>query len=195
MLWSVWVLYSFLHSALATLRTKTLITKLLQWPDSTYRIAYNLLAVLGLLALIYAQFKIESFSLFSKTTVINILAGCISFVGITIMISCIRKYFKQLSGMQGEKTREVLEVDGLHRFVRHPLYLGTFIFLTGLFIFFPMVKNLGAVIIIITYTLIGIRFEEQKLVRRFGEAYREYQQKVPKIIPGIKLGSWFGIFV
>ncbi len=186
MLWSAWVLYSFLHSALATSGTKALVTKRLLWTESTYRIAYNLLAILGLLALLYAQFRIKSSILFDKTIVINILAGCISFVGIMIMVACIIKYFKQLSGMQGEKTRDVLEVNGLHRFVRHPLYLGTFIFLTGLFFFFPMLKNLGTVIIIITYTLIGIRFEEQKLVARFGEAYREYQQKVAKIIPGIK---------
>ena len=186
MLWSAWVLYSFLHSALATSGTKTLVTKRLLWKDSTYRIVYNLLAVLGLLALLYAQFSIKSSVLFDKTFVINILAGCISFVGITIMVACIIKYFKQLSGTQGEKTRDVLEVNGLHQFVRHPLYLGTFIFLTGLFFFFPMLKNLGTVIIIIIYTLIGIRFEEQKLVARFGEAYKEYQQKVAKIIPGIK---------
>ena len=34
-----------------------------------------------------------------------------------------------------------------------------------------------------TYILIGLYFEERDLVRRFGDAYRVYQQQTPMLIP------------
>jgi len=33
------------------------------------------------------------------------------------------------------------------------------------------------------YTLIGIHFEERKLVEEFGQSYISYSRQVPKIIP------------
>lgn len=32
--------------------------------------------------------------------------------------------------------------------------------------------------------LVGISFEERDLLRRYGDSYRRYQQRVPKLIPG-----------
>ena len=33
------------------------------------------------------------------------------------------------------------------------------------------------------YFFIGSIFEERKLVREFGDAYRAYQQRVPRLLP------------
>ena len=106
--------------------------------------------------------------------------------GITIMVICILKYFKQLSGIENEVKARKLEVTGIHKFVRHPLYLGTFLFLIGLFLWFPYISNLITVSVIIIYTLIGIHFEERKLVEKFGADYIMYRQKVPMILPLFK---------
>jgi protein-S-isoprenylcysteine O-methyltransferase Ste14 len=67
--------------------------------------------------------------------------------------------------------------------MRHPLYLGTFLFLWGLWLLFPTVSLLLANIVITGYTLYAIRLEEEKLVAEFGEQYIRYQQQVPKLIP------------
>ena len=40
--------------------------------------------------------------------------------------------------------------------------------------------------IITIYTLVGISFEEKKLLKQFGTEYDEYRRSVPKIIPFIK---------
>src|SRR5882724_486658 len=74
---------------------------------------------------------------------------------------------------------EVLELGGLHRYVRHPLYLGTLLSVWGLFLFFPLLSNLLACIMITLYTLLGIRLEEKKLLLQFGETYASYRRKVP----------------
>lgn len=76
--------------------------------------------------------------------------------------------------------------DGLHKIVRHPLYLGTFIFIWGIFIAFPYLSWLISSLIITVYTLIGIRFEEAKLRKEFGAQYDEYCKRVPMILPRAK---------
>ncbi|MGE5284968.1 MAG: methyltransferase family protein [Actinomycetota bacterium] len=65
--------------------------------------------------------------------------------------------------------------------VRHPLYLGCSLLLA----FHPVqTRNSAATAAaVIAYFYIGTFFEERRLVRQFGEAYREYQQRVPRFLP------------
>ena len=65
--------------------------------------------------------------------------------------------------------------------VRHPLYLGCSLLLA----FHPVQTRNGAATAaaVIAYFYIGTFFEERRLVRAFGEAYREYQRRVPRFFP------------
>ena len=65
--------------------------------------------------------------------------------------------------------------------VRHPLYLGCSLLLA----FHPVqTRNSAATAAaVIAYFYIGTFFEERRLVRAFGEAYREYQRLVPRFFP------------
>jgi len=141
-------------------------------------------------------FTISSYKLFVIDR-ITIFGGSIAVAfGLAIMSICIFKYFMQLSGLKKimeYKTSNELMITGIHRIVRHPLYAGTFIFIWGLLILFPYFSLLIADIIITIYTLIGLQFEEQKLKKEFGNAYRMYRQKVPMLIP--KLTWPMGIFI
>lgn len=105
------------------------------------------------------------------------------------MMISIFKYFVLLSGVK--TLYEVhpapeLKKDGIHRYVRHPLYSGTLLFIWGLFFVFPMLNNLIAVIMITAYVLVGISFEEKKLLREFGSSYSDYIAEVPMLIPNFK---------
>ena len=155
-----------------------------------YRLLYTLFSFVGLAAVIIFQYTITSRPLFKQIFFIQIAGAVISIIGLLIMSNCILKYFMQLSGIRwltNNQPDTKLMLDTLHKRVRHPLYLGTFLFIWGLLLMLPILSLLIANIIIMTYTLIGIRFEENKLVLEFGESYKEYQRKVPMIIPNLKI--------
>jgi methanethiol S-methyltransferase len=65
--------------------------------------------------------------------------------------------------------------------VRHPLYLGCSMLLA----FHPVQTHSSAATAaaVIAYFYLGTFFEERRLVRTFGEEYREYQDRVPRFFP------------
>jgi protein-S-isoprenylcysteine O-methyltransferase Ste14 len=69
----------------------------------------------------------------------------------------------------------------LYRFVRHPMY-------TGLLMTFWLTPRMTVGHLLFAagmtgYLLIGLRFEERDLLRRYGRRYRAYQRRVPALIP------------
>ncbi len=177
-----WIVYCGLHSVLADNKVKIYFNQFVVFKRFPYRIFYNIWAVLSLLAVLFYQFSFFSDYIFKPGLLIQ-LAGIILFIsGLIIMIICIKKYFRQLSGLE-ESYTDILQVSGIHKIIRHPLYAGTFLFIIGLWLLFPYWSNLIAVCIIIIYTLIGIVLEEKKLVSYFGDQYVQYKKNVPAIIP------------
>ncbi len=75
---------------------------------------------------------------------------------------------------------EPLRRDGLHRFVRHPIYTGALLFLWG-----RALDPLGVATALwgTIYLVIGILFEERKLVELYGRAYSDYRARVPMLVP------------
>ncbi|GAC1382647.1 MAG: hypothetical protein NVSMB45_08980 [Ginsengibacter sp.] len=153
-----------------------------------YRISYSVFAAIALAVLIYFQYSIDSVYLFVSTLLKMISVLVMIIPGVIIMGLCIKKYFYELSGIQAlndDPLQITLQINGLHKYVRHPLYAGTLLFSLGLFFLFPLLSNLIAFIIMSIYVLIGIRLEEQKLRVEFGDEYLLYSRKVSMLIPGI----------
>lgn len=74
-----------------------------------------------------------------------------------------------------------LTTTGLYRFVRHPIYVGTFV---GFWATPDMtVGHLFFAITATAYTVFGTFLEERDLVRTFGDRYRTYQRKVRMLLP------------
>ena len=73
--------------------------------------------------------------------------------------------------------------DGIYRVVRHPRYLSAGIGVIGNAL---IINYVGMYILILWLFALGyvmVVLEERELVGRFGEAYREYQREVPRLIP------------
>lgn len=182
----MWGLFGLLHSLFAAGRVKGYFTSLLGRYARYYRPMYSLFAFLNLGLVLVVQFSIKSFYV-GSFPLMKYLAGLVIGVsGVILMIVCIRKYFFDHSGIRaflGKDPEPKLESDGIHAYVRHPLYLGTLATLWSIFLFFPLLNNLLACLIITVYTLIGIHLEEKKLLAVFGEEYAAYRRRTPMVIP------------
>ncbi|MGH6718139.1 MAG: methyltransferase family protein [Alphaproteobacteria bacterium] len=91
-------------------------------------------------------------------------------------------------GTSGRNTREqraaTLNTTGFYSIVRNPLYLGNMIVLAGLALavkvwWFPAV----ALAVAVVYYRCIIAAEEAFLTQRFGEAYRTWMQRTPRLWP------------
>jgi protein-S-isoprenylcysteine O-methyltransferase Ste14 len=93
---------------------------------------------------------------------------------------------QQLRGQGHPEHTQQLSVDGYYRYVRHPLYAFSliFIWLTPLMSWNILAFNIGATL----YLTIGTFFEEQKLRMEYGEEYATYAKKTPMLMPG--WGFW-----
>lgn len=174
---------------LAGMRFKLGLQKVLGTFYRYYRLVYSLFAGATLALLLYFQVTIDSPFLFSFWIRFP-LALILLIPGIIIMWISIYGYFYELSGLQAIREiipKQRLQQEGLHKYIRHPLYLGTLMFVWGLFLWQPLLAHLLACSIITIYVLIGIKLEEKKLYVEYGNAYKDYASKVPKLIP------WFNL--
>lgn len=180
-----WIIYCVIHSLLASVSVKKYFERVMDKNFKHYRLIYNLIAFTTLVPIIFFHFRIKQVFVFNPTIVTTVSGFILSISGALIMIMMIWKYFLQMIGIKlhSPKADAKLEVGGLHKYVRHPLYLGTFMFIWGLFLIFPWWTGLIACSVITIYTLIAIKYEEEKLVLEFGEEYRAYRKRVPMILP------------
>lgn len=180
MIWKLicgWIIYFFVHSLLASVWVKNYFSS--NWPRifTYYRILYNIIAIAGLGFLL-----VFSFSQNSEITQ-PILGGIVTFIGFVLLILAFRSFnLSEFFGFQSE-TKSELVVTGMYRFVRHPLYFGTMIFIAGLYLLMPSDMMLSVLVISYVYIWIGSRLEERKLRALFGESYIAYSQKVKSLIP------------
>ena len=86
------------------------------------------------------------------------------------------------------ETRETPHVirKSVFRVVRHPMYLSEVLLYLGL-LFVNLSLAAGAVLLIaIAFLHVISRYEERRLIGRFGDAYRQYMRDVPMWIPRIR---------
>lgn len=83
---------------------------------------------------------------------------------------------------RGEHDLTALTTEGVYRWVRHPIYLGTLLLLAG-----TPDMNLGRFTFVAAtavYVVVAVRWEERSLREHFGDAYVRYQRQVRwRIVP------------
>jgi protein-S-isoprenylcysteine O-methyltransferase Ste14 len=80
---------------------------------------------------------------------------------------------------------DTLIADGPYRYVRNPLYLGTFLLALGLGL---LASRLGFVVLVGGMILRGFRLigrEQAELEEQQGEGFREFCRRVPQLIPSL----------
>lgn len=85
-----------------------------------------------------------------------------------------------------QKKDDKLVTTGPYKYVRNPIYTGSFTFILALAL---VASNLlilipAIAVIVLIYTQIGN--EEHMLLERFGDEYREYMKSTPRLIPKLR---------
>jgi protein-S-isoprenylcysteine O-methyltransferase Ste14 len=116
------------------------------------------------------------------------IAGLLLIAGGIILYAKARHGFLplQLSGhheLEPERHEQQLVVAGIRQRVRHPIYLGHLLEMLGWSVGTGLLVCWALTAFALLTGIGMIRSEEKELVGRFGQSYREYQQRVPAIVP------------
>jgi len=182
-------MFGLLHSVFAYSRLKQVANNTLKSRYKYYRLLYSCFATVSLMVVLWYHFSIRSTMLWQNSMVEKAAAITFSVPALIIMAISMKKYFADLSGIDVFFKRSPisahLEQTGLHKWVRHPLYSGTILLVWCIFLWHPSLSNLITASCITAYTRIGVYYEEQKLIREFGNEYVDYAKKVPMLVPGL----------
>jgi protein-S-isoprenylcysteine O-methyltransferase Ste14 len=185
-------LWGIVHSWLASIRFKNFLRLTLgDGFMKFYRLLYNLFAVVSILPVLYLMITLPDQTLYrvpSPWSILMRVGQVISLLllGVAVLQTDVLS-FVGLRQLIEEEEKSDLVVNGLYRFVRHPLYT----FSLGILWLSPSITvNSFIVYVALTvYILIGIVFEERKLLREFGQAYADYKSVTPMLLPGLKFGG------
>lgn len=186
-----WVLYAGFHSLSASTVCKNFVQR--QWPDffggpepgggTRYRLIYNALALVLLLPLLLLALRSPGPLLWAWT---GWTAGLLNGLAVLALLAFLRSGggydLKAFLGLRppsaGGSPR--LVISHWHRFVRHPWYSLALILIWSRDMTAAGFVSAEAITL---YFVLGSRLEERKLVAEFGDRYREYQRRVPRLLP------------
>jgi protein-S-isoprenylcysteine O-methyltransferase Ste14 len=190
----LFALYGFIHSVLASEQVKILFRKIFGKFIAFYRLGYNVFAVIGLYFIwdLAPQPALKIYQLPPPFDYLVLIPQFLSLVG---MIWCFKyisfkefvglnqfnRYLKNEVSDNDLDEKYTLRIEGPYKYSRHPVY-----FLSIIFLMFRAEMNLSYLTMFISFTAyfyIGSYYEEKKLVRLFGDVYKNYQKKVPRIFP------------
>jgi protein-S-isoprenylcysteine O-methyltransferase Ste14 len=181
-----WIAYLSLHSVFASDGVKEYFKKLLGSGYRFYRMAYVILSIAGLFAVLMLNAVASQSYLFSNAGFARYASLVLTAAGVIVIRMAFKEY--DMRGFLGFRPddSESFKRTGILQYVRHPIYLGTILIVLGFFLFSPSTATLLSCLCIFVYLVAGIVLEERKLVRKYGDQYREYQKEVPAVFPGLR---------
>lgn len=187
-------LFAASHTFLASREIKINLAEMIGDKIAFYRIFYNLSSVLFffLFYMLSPKPDVIVYDLHYPFDILTFALQVLSLIGLIwaskplnlkdfIGVSQIKKYLNGVYNAADLDEKPTLNIEGAFKFVRHPIYLFTILFLA----FRPTMDlfYLTTLICIALYFYIGSFYEEKKLVEIFKEKYLEYQTKVPRLFP------------
>lgn len=197
MIWFLlgFVIWAVVHSVTAAPSTKRAFRKRFgeRAYQGLYRLLYNLFSVVTFLPILYILWtQIPQVTLWTvpypwRTITMGIKLLALLGLAISLLQTDVwsfiglRQAVRFWQGVEDPTVPDQFITTGTYRWVRHPLYSFSLLYIwlnpdmtLGTFLF-----NVLATL----YFLIGSVYEERRLLAAFGEAYKEYQRGVPRLLP------------
>lgn len=187
LLCAAWAFYCAIHSLLAAEKTQQFITERFSFLRRSYRIFYNIMAVILLAVPVAAIQTMPSLHLWSWSgpwivlQSIIFLAVAAGFVW-TAHFYDMKFFFGigQATDQPPESSSPTFTLSPMHRFVRHPWYFLGIVFLWSRNM---DLARLITALCLTLYFIVGSRLEETRLIDLFSSPYREYRKAVPALFP------------
>jgi len=158
-----------------------------------HRLVYNLVAAVTLVPVLALALSLRGPAIVRwEGPVAVAVQGLVLATAAVLFVAGARRYdlarflgLRQIAGGRLTGTLggdAAIETRGIHAVVRHPWYLATLLVLWGRSRA-PDASTLVTDVVLTGYVLVGTWLEERKLVGRYGEEYRRYQEAVPMLVP------------
>jgi methanethiol S-methyltransferase len=199
----LFIIFASVHTILASLKIKKFVKDKFGSLIAAYRLFYNIFSLVTFYIFLRASpqpgktiYDLPNpFDFIILVPQVLALIGIIwavkfsnlgEFTGIPQLI----KWFKGEYQADSLDEKMTFTTKGPYKFVRHPIYFFTIIFLVCR----PVMDlfYLTQLVLIIVYFYIGSIYEEKKLAEVFGDEYIKYQEKVPRIFP-IKIDKYLNL--
>lgn len=193
------LLWAVLHSVTATTATKEMVRSLLgdRAYEGLYRLLYNGFAVLTFLPVFYFYLLLPNEPLWTVGEPWRWLLWALQGAGAAgLLLALWQTDFWAFAGvkqayqfMMGEPINaeakqtlgEALVIGGLYRYMRHPLYSFSMLFLWANPV---MTRNSFVLAVLFSlYFVVGSVLEERRLAEQFGRLYVDYKRRVPRFVP------------
>jgi protein-S-isoprenylcysteine O-methyltransferase Ste14 len=191
----LWILWCVVHSGLISISVTDYLKRRFGGAFRYHRIAFNLTAALTLAPLFVYSNGIESRSLFHWEGYWVVFQGLLIIAAAALFFAGARHYslFQFLGLRQIEKGAShgtladtgTFHTTGILGLTRHPWYLGMILIIWARNV---DVAVLIANVILTVYLIVGTLLEERKLSLEFGDEYRQYQKRVPMLVPFLRFG-------
>lgn len=185
-----WVAYCGLHSLLIHPPVAARLTGLMGRRAGAYRFLYSAFSLAALVPLLWAHVELAGPPVIAWRGAWAALPLTLDVGAVALFVLGAAAYrpsdflglgaLREALAGRPAPAPEPFSTRGILRWVRHPWYSGSFLVLWGHDL---DAAGLVAAAILTAYLVGGTRLEERKLVAQFGDAYRDYQRRVPMFVP------------
>ncbi len=181
-----WGLFYSLHTALASGKLKRFLEA--KWPQEMkwYRLFFTLFSTLLFIGILVQALFLPNQKMLETSPNLSYVGYMLATLGVVLTSRSLKEIsFSSFLGLSGKKNEptEHLVIRGIYSKIRHPLYLGLILIFLGYFLVSGTVGALIHLSCLIGYLPFGICIEEKNLLKKYGEAYADYQKTVPAIFP------------
>jgi len=154
-----------------------------------YRLAFNLFSAFSFIPILIVAYLLPDRYLYDihlPWSIPFFVAELLAFIALLVGFLQSQPFtflgVQQLSSATNNSSK--LTTTGLYRYIRHPLYTSG---LALIWLIPRMTVNLLTINLALTaYILIGATLEERKLIKEFGQVYKDYIISTPMLIPFLK---------
>lgn len=122
----------------------------------------------------------------SSPAMVKIAAIMAVLVGLMLIFTSAYQIRQSLTAMPEPKPKGKLQVYGLYKYIRHPMYTGVLVFSLGIALYGTSLLKLGLVLGLFILFWFKAQFEEKLLTKKYHD-YKAYKAKTPIFLPKLKM--------